>query len=69
MTESGCFRYTKEIVLHQMEYGNADRFVGVFLSQGGIQSLLKSGHTEVELGIDKFRAPCVRIVVASHRPR
>jgi hypothetical protein len=52
MAESGRFRYTKELLVHQVEEGNADRFIGVPLSQGGVQSLLKAGHTEDELGIE-----------------
>ena len=68
MTMSNHFRYTKEIVLHQGDEGNADRFVGVFLSQGGIRSLLKSGHTEVELGIEAFRNQCHEMLGDKNRP-
>jgi ubiquinone/menaquinone biosynthesis C-methylase UbiE len=62
MTESGRFRYTKEFVVHQVEEGNAARFIGILLSQGGIRSLLNAGHTEEELGIDKFRAECNEVL-------
>ncbi len=62
MTESGRFRYTREVVLHQMEKGNADRFVGILLSQGGIQALLKAGNTEKDLGIEEFRDECNSIL-------
>jgi ubiquinone/menaquinone biosynthesis C-methylase UbiE len=58
MANSGCFRYTKEIVLHHEEEGNGDRFIGLLLSQGNAMSLLKAGYTEVELGIDRFRRLC-----------
>jgi ubiquinone/menaquinone biosynthesis C-methylase UbiE len=58
MIESKCFRFTKEIVLHHTEDGNADRLVGLLLSQGGVRTLLKSGCNEEQLGIDRFREQC-----------
>lgn len=60
MRESRCFRFTKELVLHHTEPGDADRFVGILLSQGGVQLLLRSGFTEQELGIAAFRDRCER---------
>jgi ubiquinone/menaquinone biosynthesis C-methylase UbiE len=58
MAESRRFRYTKEVVIHETEIGDAERFVGILLSQGGIQALLKAGRTEKELGIEEFREEC-----------
>jgi SAM-dependent methyltransferase len=58
MEESKCFRFTKEIVVHHTETGNAERFIGILLSQGGVRLLLKSGYKEQQLGIDKFRDRC-----------
>lgn len=55
MQASGCFRYTKEIVVHQLDRGNAERLVGLLLSQGGVMTLLKNGASEADLGIDVFR--------------
>jgi ubiquinone/menaquinone biosynthesis C-methylase UbiE len=55
MTASGCFRFTKEIVLHHTEPGNAERLVGLLLSQGSVMTLLKNGLSEADLGIDVFR--------------
>ena len=55
MQASGCFRHTKEAVLHHVDRGNADRLVGVLLSQGNVMGLFKSGLTEAELGIDALR--------------
>jgi ubiquinone/menaquinone biosynthesis C-methylase UbiE len=60
MAASGCFRFTKEIVLHHTERGDADRLVGLLLSQGSVQTLLKNGVTESQLGIDLFRAEVQR---------
>lgn len=58
MGTSGCFRFTKELVLHHTEWGDADRFIGVLLSQGGVQLLLRSGLSEQELGIERFKRRC-----------
>jgi len=60
MRESGCFRYTCEMVLHHTEPGNAERMVGVLLSQGSVAGLLKSGITEQALGIDALRRTAQR---------
>ena len=62
MIESKCFRYTKEIVLHHREEGNADRFIGILLSQGGIRSLLDPGQSEEELGISRSRLDAMKVL-------
>lgn len=58
MTDSNRFRYTKEIVVHHAEDGDAERFIGLLLSQGGVRTLLKAGRTEEELGITAFKDAC-----------
>lgn len=55
MANSGCFRYTKEIVVHHTEQGNAERLIGLLLSQGSVMTLLKNGTSENRLGIDVLR--------------
>ncbi|HEX2970924.1 MAG TPA: class I SAM-dependent methyltransferase [Tepidisphaeraceae bacterium] len=62
MAASGQFRFTKEIVLHSIESGNAERLVGLALSQGGIQSLLKRGLSEDQIGLTEFRTAVHRIL-------
>jgi len=57
---SGHFRYTEEIAVHHVEMGNAERLVGLLLSQGGIASLLKHGLSEEEIGVDSVRAKAKR---------
>jgi len=52
---SGAFRYTREIVFHHRELCNAERYVGLALSQGGLQSVLKLGSTELDGDIASFR--------------
>lgn len=55
MSESGRFRYTAEIAVHHIETGDAERFIGLALSQGSLETLLKSGVSEAEVGLDTFR--------------
>lgn len=55
MQSSGCFRYVKEVVLHQAEEGDAERLVGVVLSRADAVGLLKKGLSEADLGIDSLR--------------
>ena len=52
MQQSGCFRYTREVLVHHCDEGNAERHVGLLRSQGGVMDLLKAGHSAAELGID-----------------
>ncbi|MFC5448896.1 class I SAM-dependent methyltransferase [Paenibacillus aestuarii] len=55
MTQSGLFRFTREIVFHNMELCNADRYMGLVLSQGGLQTVFKMGSTELNAEVDAFR--------------
>jgi SAM-dependent methyltransferase len=64
MHESGYFRHTKEIVVHHVDLGNAERLVGLALSQGGVMSQLKQGISEAELGVDKLRGTARKILGA-----
>ena len=52
---SGQFRFSKEVVVHHTEPGNADRLIGLALSQGSVMSVLKQGLGEAEIGLDAFR--------------
>lgn len=51
---SGRFRFTREIVFHNFEKCNAERYVGLALSQGGIQAVLKSCLPDLNADIDRF---------------
>lgn len=62
MHASGRFRYTKEMVLHHFDQGDAERFIGLMLSQGGVMTLLKEGMSEAQLGIDRYRAIATRVL-------
>ncbi len=68
MAASGCFRYIREVLLQHEESGNADRWLGVLLSQGSVQTLLKQGRSPAELGLDVFRATTERLLGAQPRP-
>ena len=67
MQESGCFRYTKEIVLHHLDMGSADRLVGLALSQGGVMTLRKQGFSDQELGLDHLREVADRVLGPENR--
>ncbi|MEF3302437.1 class I SAM-dependent methyltransferase [Paenibacillus sp. GYB003] len=60
LRDSGAFRYTKEIVFHNAEQGDAERYVGLALSQGGVQTALKLGTNELDAEIAAFREAAER---------
>ncbi len=60
--ESGYFQYVREICMHQMEMGDAERLVGLLLSQGSVETLLKAGLSEEKLGLEEMRIKCRRIM-------
>lgn len=62
MQESGVFRWTREVLLHHEDEGDAERLVGLLFSQGGMQTLLKAGISEEELGIATFREAAQRLM-------
>jgi ubiquinone/menaquinone biosynthesis C-methylase UbiE len=68
MEASGCFRFTKEIVMHHIDNGNADRFVGLLLSQGSVMSLIKLGVSEDKLGITSLREAAKQMLGSDQRP-
>jgi SAM-dependent methyltransferase len=55
MKASGRFQFTREFMLHHADEGSAARLVGLALSLGAIQSLLKTGLSEAEIGIEELR--------------
>lgn len=52
---SGHFRFSREVVFHHMEACDAERYVGLALSQGGIQTVWKLGSRELDEEIAAFR--------------
>ncbi|MBI4675116.1 MAG: methyltransferase domain-containing protein [Chloroflexi bacterium] len=65
---SGHFRFVREIVLHHVEPGNAERIVGIALSQGGTRTVLKHGLSEDEIGITALREICARTLGDELKP-
>ncbi|MGF9698471.1 class I SAM-dependent methyltransferase [Paenibacillus sp. MABNR03] len=61
MNQSGLFRYVREIVFHHHETFDADRYVHLALSQGGLQTALKLGADELLTAAEEFRALAARI--------
>jgi ubiquinone/menaquinone biosynthesis C-methylase UbiE len=68
MRESKIFRVIKTCLLHSVEMGNAERLVGLQLSQGNTIRLLRRGFTEAEIGLDKLRVAAKEILGADDSP-
>ncbi|MNW69751.1 hypothetical protein D3C74_488340 [compost metagenome] len=51
----------REIVFHHHETFDADRYVNLALSQGGLQTALKLGADELLTAADEFRALANRV--------
>ncbi|MFK4474553.1 ubiquinone/menaquinone biosynthesis C-methylase UbiE [Paenibacillus sp. RC73] len=54
LQRSGQFRYTREIVFHNHEQCDAARYIGLVLSQGGIQTLFKLGNRALDEDLARF---------------
>lgn len=54
--ESGCFRFSKEIVFHHKEPFTAERYIGLAVSQGGVQTVFKLNLPEIHEKLDQFHA-------------
>jgi ubiquinone/menaquinone biosynthesis C-methylase UbiE len=55
MIASGQFRFSKEVLVHKVEQGDAVRLLGLARSFGGVASLLKHGLSEDEVGLTELR--------------
>ena len=53
--QSGLFLSVRELALHSTEVGDGDRLLGLALSEGSMTTLLASGVTEEEVGLDRLR--------------
>lgn len=62
MADSGCFSFVRDFALHSVEQGSAERLVGFALSQGGVQTVLKAGFSEAEIGVPQLRETARRIL-------
>jgi ubiquinone/menaquinone biosynthesis C-methylase UbiE len=59
---SGCFRMTKESTFHKIEFGTAERLVGLAKSQGSVAALLKAGVSEKEAGLIELQETAQRLL-------
>jgi SAM-dependent methyltransferase len=55
MAASGRFAWCREVVVHRVDRGDADRFVRLLQSQGDYQALRRSGLDDTTLGVDELR--------------
>ncbi len=53
--QSGHFRFSKETYYHKSENFTKEQFIGIALSQGGLEALIKRGFSEDEIGINEFK--------------
>ena len=68
MQASGRFRYLKDTALHHQDEGNAERLIGLYLSQGYVMALLRAGVSEHELGLTELRALAEKLIGEKPRP-
>lgn len=68
MRTSGHFRYVREVWVHSIETGNAERLVGLARSHGSIGMLLRQGLSEAEIGLDALSAAAERTLGDEPRP-
>lgn len=64
----GLFCFTNELVVHHTETGNAERLIGLALSQGGLQGLLKLDISEEEIGLPAFRSEVMHLLGEELQP-
>jgi SAM-dependent methyltransferase len=55
LKESRTFRDARELVVHSVEKGDGDRLIGFALSEGSMRTLLDTGISEAEVGLDRLR--------------
>ncbi|AHF91523.1 type 11 methyltransferase [Opitutaceae bacterium TAV5] len=60
MQESGAFAWVRECTVQHTDEGNADRLVGLLLSQGSVQSLRKKRVAEIDRLADHLHEVAIR---------
>ncbi|HEX3641950.1 MAG TPA: class I SAM-dependent methyltransferase [Ktedonobacteraceae bacterium] len=58
---SGQFRYVKELLVHNSEMGDAERFIGM-VSSNRVGRVLKQAVSRENLGFDRFKATIRRVL-------
>ncbi|MDR3542969.1 MAG: class I SAM-dependent methyltransferase [Desulfosporosinus sp.] len=65
LEHSGKFRYVREVVFSNSENCNAQRLVGLALSQGGLQAILKANINEIKPYLTSFEERMTEIFGSS----
>ncbi len=68
MRDSGAFRLVREIGVHSIEQGDADRFIGLMLSNAASIALRRGLLTEQQLQLDAFRARAAALFAVDSPP-
>jgi SAM-dependent methyltransferase len=68
LRDSGHFRYTREVLLHAVEAGDAARLVGLALSTGRVERALAEGASAEELGLPALREAADRVLGPRPQP-
>ncbi|HEY5552518.1 MAG TPA: class I SAM-dependent methyltransferase [Opitutaceae bacterium] len=68
MERSGFFSYARDLVLAHIDHGNAERLVGVLLSQGFVHQVQLRGISEADLGIEALRRTTDAILGSTLKP-
>ena len=66
MRESGHFRFTREVVLHHIEQGDAARYLEMMLSTNAFSQQFQ--FTEKEIGFDRLRSAASQLLGSEHFP-
>jgi ubiquinone/menaquinone biosynthesis C-methylase UbiE len=56
LQESGAFRECRELVAHSVEEGDGERLIGFALSEGSMRTLLETGASQTDVGLDRLHA-------------
>jgi SAM-dependent methyltransferase len=68
MRDSARFAWCHELALHQIDHGDAERFMDLFRSQGGYQGLRRHGLADDVLGVPQLEQVARRLLGADRRP-
>lgn len=60
--DSGHFRRAREVLIHSVEEGDAERFCGLTVTNGLAERWLAAGKTEADLGLDTLREVATRVM-------
>jgi SAM-dependent methyltransferase len=67
MRDCGLFRFVNEVTVHETSRGTADQLLGLLLTQGNAQDLMRLGETEESLGLAAFADVSRRLIGEERR--